>query len=137
MSAEAFPFFVSPIRMSDVPMSRGTSVWMFHTPSRKYPHQRCARACPHSDVEVKMYLLRMYSAEVSKLLDGSSDVSDVEADWLMSSMSKMMSVDVHVVVAVVLDGDGGTLAVHDVGGQRNVTLCSRSMSSQSSLMFMM
>ena len=105
-------------RCLDVPMTRGTSVWMFHTPSRKYPHQRCARACPHSDVEVKMYLLRMYSTEVSRLLDGSSDVSDVDADWLMSSMSKMMSVDVHVVVAVVLDGDGGTLAVHDVGGQR-------------------
>ena len=38
--------------------------------------QRCARACPHSDVEVKMYLLRMYSAEVARLLNGSSDVSD-------------------------------------------------------------
>ena len=60
----------------------------------------------------------MYSAEVSRLLDGSSDVSDVEADWLMSSMSKMMSVDVHVVVVAVFDGDGGTFAVHDVGGQR-------------------
>ena len=63
-----------------------------------------------------MYLLRMYSAEVSRLLNGSSDVSDVDADWLMSPMSKMMSVNVHVVV-VVPDGDGGTFAVHDVGGQ--------------------
>ena len=45
--------------------------------SWKYPHQRCARACPHSDVEVKMCLLRMYSAEVTRLLNGSSDVSDV------------------------------------------------------------
>ena len=64
-----------------------------------------------------MYLLRMYSAEVSRLLNGSSDVSNVDADWLMSPMSKMMSVDVHVVVAV-LDCDGGTFAVHDVNGQR-------------------
>ena len=34
-------------------------------------------ASPLSDVEVKMYLLRMYSAEVTRLRDGSSDVSDV------------------------------------------------------------
>ena len=39
------------------------------------------------------------------------------ADWLMSLMSKMMSVDAHGVVIVVLDGDGRTFAVHDVRGQ--------------------
>ena len=32
-------------------------------------------------------------------------------------MSKMMSVDVHGVVIVVLDGDSHALAVHDVRGQ--------------------
>ena len=65
-----------------------------------------------------MYLLRMYSAEVARLLDGSSDVSDVVADWLMSPMSKIMSIDVHAVVIVVLDCNDGSLAVHDVRGQR-------------------
>ena len=73
---------------------------------------------PHSDVEVKMYLLRMYSTEVARQLNGSSDVSDVDADWLMSPMSKMMSVDVHAVAVVALDGDDGSLAVHDVRCQR-------------------
>ena len=63
-----------------------------------------------------MYLLRMYSAEVARLLDGSSDVSDVDADWLMSPMSKMMSVNLHDVI-VVLDGDCSSLAVQDVRGQ--------------------
>ena len=29
-----------------------------------------------------------------------------------------MSVNLHDVVVVVLDGDGSSLAVHDVGGQR-------------------
>ena len=105
--------------------SEVTSAWMFHTPSRKHPHQRRARACPHSDVEVKTYLLRMYSAEVARLLNGSSDVSDVDADWLMSPMSKMMSVDVHVVVAV-LDCDCSSFAVHDVRGQR-CARCTRSL----------
>ena len=62
-------------------------------------------ASPLSDVEVKMYLLRMCSAEVTRLHDGSSDVSDVDADWLISPMSKVMSVDVHGVVIVVLDGE--------------------------------
>ena len=39
---------------------------------------RCSiKQSPLSDVEVKMYLLRVYSA---------SDVSAVDADWLMSSL---------------------------------------------------
>ena len=59
-----------------------------------------------------MCLLRMYSAEVARLLHGSSDISDVDADWLTSPMSKMMSVDVHIIG--VLDGDCRTFAVHDV-----------------------
>ena len=33
---------------------------------------------------------------------GSSDISKVDADWLMSLMSKMMSVNLHDVVVVVL-----------------------------------
>ena len=60
--------------MSDAPMMcktvwEVTYVWMFHTPSRKHPVPKDApSASPHSDVEVKMYLLRMYSAEVPRLL---------------------------------------------------------------------
>ena len=41
----------------------------------------------------------------------------LDADWLMSSMSKMISVDVHGVIIVVLDCDCSSLAVHDVRGQ--------------------
>ena len=41
----------------------------------------------------------------------------LDADWLMSPMSKMMPVDVHVVV-VVLDCDCSFFAVRDVRGQR-------------------
>ena len=42
----------------------------------------------------------------------------LDADWLMSPMSKLMSVDVHVVVVVVPDCDCSSFAVHDVRGQR-------------------
>ena len=52
-----------------------------------------------------------------------SGVSDVDADWLMSPMSKMMSVDLHDVVVVVLDSDCGSPAVRDVRGQRRCARC--------------
>ena len=67
----------------------------------------------------------MYSAEVQSCC-GSSDVtvSDVDADGLMSPMSKMMSVNLYDVVVIVLDGDCSSLAVHDVRGQCRSTRCS-------------
>ena len=58
--------FLSPQGMSDVPCWLGCFTPPFGS---TFPNDKMAKnANPLSDVEVKMYLLRMYSAEVAKLL---------------------------------------------------------------------